>query len=244
MSEKPKTTTVTNETRTAPDIDPIGEEVKLDKSTVLQRLNPDLLSYLQSQDPRVRHFAGIVANRMAQTGSEFLEGGDGYTFRWDEAEGGRYDFYTVVGNHVGAQIEKDFEGEEVMVRSTIASTIKPFPWWQSENPEDRDVRTVLDILASGSDSGKDKTRVGHIVNRQLNYQTLEWLDRRMGSLLLESNVGGKYMDEARQTFPVVIVYHKEAFVDGRSGHGWNNLVGPPEERIAAIYITDKVNRTR
>lgn len=235
MLEKQRNKTEVNETQNLTDIDPIGEEIYIDQNTILQRLSPELLAQLQAQDSRVRYFPGIVPERDEQTEPEPF---------WESNRGTGHSYYSLVGNHVGAQIEKDFGGEEVLVRSTIATTIESFPWWQSDTPEGRDVRTVLDILASGSDTGKDETRVGHIIDGELNYQTLEWLDSRIGSLLLDSRLSAEHQDDARQTFPIIIVYQKSAFKNGEARHGWNDLQGPPEKRIAAIYITDKVNYTR
>jgi hypothetical protein len=197
----------------------IGQEIDLPSGGMLQTPHPDTLARLTHIDPRVRYFPTDMA-------------------RADKASSG-YEYYRGVTDVMHARIQEDFGGETVAVRGTVASLTEPFPFWARDDSGDkRHMQSVLDILRTGSDDGQDRARVSILTgdDGQLNSQTREWLYQRAWSV----NHALRDKPEAARVFPVVVVYRKGAFRDGQPVHGWNDLGSDPEDRIAAIYITDKI----
>ena len=97
------------------------------------------------------------------------------------------------------------------------------------------MNSVRDILASGTDSGSDEVRAGHLdPSGELNVETQEWLNNHIANALIE--LEGAQRD---QVFPALLVYRMDAFT-GRFRHGYNTLTGDPSQRLASLYITDKI----
>lgn len=199
---------------TGPQMPPlVGERIKLAFGAVLERPSAEVIAWLQARDPRVRYFpADVEAARQSMPTVAYAE---------------------AVSRRLGPQVQNDFPGVDVAVRGTVAALTESFAHdlWE----DGADMRTVLDILASGSDSGADRTRVGHRVEEgELNYQTLGWLNTHSSAAYME--LEGSERD---QVFPVLLVYPPEAF-EGEAVHGWNQLTGDPGQRLAAVYITDRI----
>lgn len=161
-----------------------------------------------------------------------------------------YEFHRAVVDLLGAQVRHDFGDEPVAVRGTVASLTRSFPFFDETPPfseptdaAKEDLQSVEAILRTGSDSGKDVTRVGFLDpdTGELNYQTAEWLAERHNFVDLGLLLEGKEQERSL-VFPVLVVYRLGAFENGSPTNGWNTLAGSPEERVAAIYVTDKVVR--
>lgn len=197
-------------------VPPVGERIPLVGGQVLETVNPALLTELQAIDPRVRYFpAHLEDARSADAG---------------------YAYHRSVVDRIGEQVARDFAGTDVLVRGTVAALCEPFSHWLNEQETGYlDMRTVIDILATGSDRESDRVRVGGINERQVNDQTVEWLNNHYRDAMIDI----ESQADRDQTFPVLLVYKPEAFAKP-PGHGWNQLAGEPSQRIAAVYITDKV----
>jgi hypothetical protein len=199
-------------------LDPIGERIPLANGRTLERLNPALLAELQANDPRVRYIP--IDSEAAQQRST-----------------PQVAFSHAVLGRMGKQVHADFPGIDVSVRGTVAALIEKFPFWNVEGHPDMssDMHTVTDILQLGSDNGSDRVRVGGLEDGELNSDTAEWMYNHISTVILEAD----RQQDSDQTFPVLLVYEPSAFA-ASPGHGWNRLTGQPDQRLAALYITDKL----
>jgi hypothetical protein len=201
-------------------LDPIGERIRLANGSTLETLNPALLAELQARDPRVRY---------APADREFLQQG---------FAAGQPAYSQAVLRPLSDQVRADFPDVNVSVRGTVAALNKRYPFWDVGGRSDMssDMSTVADILEHGSDNGSDSVRVGQVYEEdgELNADTAEWIYNHISVVSVEADP-----EDAAQTFPVLIVYEPSAF-EAEPTHGWNTLTGEPSQRIAAIYITDKL----
>jgi hypothetical protein len=195
---------------------PVGDRVVLTNGAVLETPNADVITQLQAIDSRVHYFPTPDIEQ-AQSVSRGMA------------------FYRGVVDHLGKQVVQDFPGTRLAVRGTTAALTERFPFWE-DGDGNGDMNTVLDILQSGSDSGADRVRVGEIdPDGTLNAETQEFLGSHFTGLMLE--LDGIQRD---QVFPALLVYRTDAFTAGDFRHGFNKLKDPPADRLAAIYITDKI----
>jgi len=203
----------------------LAPRVELPSGGELQRPNPEVIAWLQSQDNRVNYFPADLG-RLTTGMSELQE------------------YSLGIADPIGQRIYDDFAGEQVAVRGSTVALQESYPYKTNGSIS---MNTVLEILASGSDTGADTTRVGYIAPpkegapARLNAQTSEHLEEHMGSVAFRLGLGGKEEDlrNLDQTFPAVIVYDETSFSD-KPSHGWRTLHGDPSGRIKAIYITDRV----
>lgn len=201
-----------------------SQSVELLSGGELQKPDPNLISWLQSQDSRVRYFPADT---------EVL----GY------ASGG-VEYRKAVADPLAERVSDDFAGQTIAVRGTAAALKHDY---QYKTLKGNVINTVLDILEYGSDTGSDTTRVGGISPSdddnpaRFNIETCEWLEDHMGSVAFQLGLRANEDDlrNLDQTFPVLIVYDESDF-SGKPSHGWCTLQGHPSERVKAIYITDKV----
>lgn len=196
---------------------PIGERIPLNNGAVLERPNPKLIADLQRKDSRIKYFPADL--EAAQSASM------------------AYSYYRSVVDRLGDQVRADFPDTAVYVRGTLATLQTSYPFWGDHSAEEgSNMNTVLDILASGSDNGRDQVRVGDIKeDGKLNVETQEWLNNHYQSAMFEVDD----VNDRDQTFPILLVYKPEAFAQQPSGR-WNDLTGEPSKRVCAVYITDKV----
>lgn len=198
---------------------PVGNRIPLTNGATLETPNQKVIEHLMAADSRVRYFA-------TPNPAEAQETTRGMSF------------YRAVTDHLGAQVAHDFPDTRVAVRGTVAALTEGFPYWDdgSGTGKTEDMHTVLDMLLLGSDSGKDTVRVGEIEpDGSLNVETTEWLRNHFSVLMLELDD-----DKRDQVFPALLVYKTDAFQAGDFQHGFNALSGPPADRLAALYITDKI----
>lgn len=203
---------------TNPVPDPVGERIPLTNGGTLERLNPELLAELQANDPRVHYISADL--EAAQ-----------------QSPAGQASYSHAVLGRLSDQVRTDFPGIDVSVRGTVAALIKRFPFWDVKGHPNMsaDMNTVADILKLGSDNGSDMVQVGQVYeDGELNTDTAEWIYNHLFTVSMEADE-----DDFAQTFPVLLVYEPSAFATSQ-GHGWNKLAGEPDQRIAAIYITDKI----
>jgi len=201
-------------------LEPIGERTVLPTGSVLQTPAAATVEALQAIDPRVRYFSTDMALANAAPRN--------------------YEYYRGVVDTIGARVQQDFPGQDMAVRGTVASLTERFPfWYDGQTNTVYDMQSVLDILRTGSDTGGDTTMVGPIApDGELNVETEEWLGSHIRRVVTELD-GDPKLD---RVFPVLIVYHPRAFDDptGWQTHRTQQLTGGADERIVAIYITDKV----
>ena len=203
---------------------PVGTEIDLPSGSILQTPNPDTLDFIQAADARVRYFPSDM-ERVREAGAG-------------------YEYYRGVADVIGKQIQQDFPGERVAVRGTVAALTEGFPFWPADRGSDQlPLTSVTDILRTGNDAASETTRVGFIEeDGELNDQTHEWLTERFSYTAMDLELEGA-TEKLAKVFPVLIVYREGAFKEGKAAHGWNDMAGKPEERVAAVYVTDKILRT-
>jgi hypothetical protein len=216
----------------APELYPVGKrdplwgeeeeawrrEANLEVGLDIEVPNQDLINWLKEADSRVHYFAtpNIEDARRASWGMSY---------------------YRAIADHIGWKVAEDFQNERVAVRGVAVALTKRFA--SREGPRGMEsTGTVLDVLQLGSDSGKDSVRVGVIEPEgTLNTEPHQWLGSEYASLI--SELQGEQRD---QVFPALLVYKSRAFEGGDFQPGVNNLTGPREGRLAAIYITDRIAR--
>jgi hypothetical protein len=201
---------------------PVGERIFLPNGAIVERPNPLIIELLQTADPRVHYFSTNIVSFLIDVAPKKLH-------------------YIAVSQKIGYQVKKDFPDEEVYVRSSVAPLIdqSTFPYWNRSwelgSIPEFPLNSVRDILSSGSDDGGESVVIGDIDSSGImNAHSIEWLS--MHYTLINQKHQGEKID---QLFPILLVYKRSAFAENID-FGWNKLIGKPQERIAAIYVTDRV----
>jgi len=214
-------------------LDPRGETITLDNGDLIITPNPEVVKKLQEADERIQYFPTNLedANNRRSPSDAYYRG---------------------VVDHIAEHVTQDFNAEEVLVRGTTASLVKPFDHWFASKHEANSsgpVHTVLEILKAGTDTGNESTMLGGIVTGKegstLNVETTEWLAEHLNSVALEASLetdqhGTEDRTALAHMFPVLLVYGKETTGNPVANGRTYSPAGDPEKWIEAIYITDKI----
>jgi hypothetical protein len=201
---------------------PIGERFHLPSGAIVERPNPLIITHLQAADSRVHYYATDQTTFMMDVDAMRLH-------------------HRAVSRKIEYRVREDFPDEDIFVRGTVGTLIDPttFLYWNRDwavgsNPT-LPLNSISEILANGTDDGGNHVGVGHIEDSgKMNDYSIDWLSIHYGNVAQKHN-----KEDITQVFPILLVYRQDAFVDS-PGLGYYELTGNPTERIAALYITDRV----
>lgn len=198
----------------------IGETITLREGCSLQRPSPEILHALAAVDKRIRYFPidinlatsePILANHVL--------------------------FDNLVRGPLARRIIADFpdyDPKALETRGTMVSLRDEVPFYTDfGGDKEFQAENALTILQKGRD-GRNENAVPssrEINNEKLHYQVIEYMLYNPNRTIINLLSRGKH-EHIDNFFPAVIVYKPGTKAD------WRNI--PTNERIAAIYIIDRI----